>query len=126
MTGIILELEPGAMREPHWHPNANEWQYVLSGSVRITLFGSGGRAKTEDFSPGDVGYAPQGYGHYIQNTSDTPSRILIAFDQGEYQEISLSTWLAANPTALVAENFQISEELANKLPDQKVFIAPKR
>lgn len=126
MTGIILELEPGAMREPHWHPNANEWQYVLSGSVRITLFGSGGRARTEDFSPGDVGYAPQGYGHYIQNTSDQPSQILIAFDQGEYQEISLSTWLAANPTALVAENFQISEELASKLPDQKVFIAPKR
>jgi oxalate decarboxylase len=31
ITGIVLELEPGGLRELHWHPNADEWQYVLSG-----------------------------------------------------------------------------------------------
>jgi len=29
--GVVLEMEPGALRELHWHPNAAEWQYVLSG-----------------------------------------------------------------------------------------------
>ena len=28
ITGVILDLEPGALREPHWHPHANEWQYL--------------------------------------------------------------------------------------------------
>ena len=125
ITGIVLELEAGALREPHWHPNANEWQYVLSGSMRVTLFGSGGRARTETFSAGDVGYIPQGYGHYIQNIGDTPCRILLGFDKGEYQEISLSTWLASNPTMLVADNFQIPDAVAEKLPDERVFIAAK-
>jgi oxalate decarboxylase/phosphoglucose isomerase-like protein (cupin superfamily) len=26
MTGVVLDLEPGGLRELHWHPNADEWQ----------------------------------------------------------------------------------------------------
>jgi oxalate decarboxylase len=126
ITGVIADLKPGAIREPHWHPHANEWFYLISGRIRITLFGSGGRARTEEFGPGDAGYIPQGFGHYIENTGDVPCRVLIAFDSGQYQEISLSTWLASNPTQLVADNFKISDELAAKLPDHRIFIATKQ
>jgi oxalate decarboxylase len=31
MTGVVLEMEPGALRELHWHPDASKWQYVLYG-----------------------------------------------------------------------------------------------
>ena len=65
MTGGMLQIKPGGMRELHWHPNADEWQYYLKGRARMTVFGSGGRARTEDFAAGDVGYVPQGFGHYI-------------------------------------------------------------
>ena len=123
ITGVILDLKPDALREPHWHPHANEWQYYISGQARMTLFGSGGRARTEEFSPGDVGYVPQGYGHYIENNGSEPCRILVAFDSGDYQEIGLSTWLAANPTRLVADNFQMPEAVTEKLPKRRVFIA---
>ena len=34
MTGVVLEMEPGALRELHWHPNAAEWQYVLERPVQ--------------------------------------------------------------------------------------------
>jgi oxalate decarboxylase/phosphoglucose isomerase-like protein (cupin superfamily) len=50
---------------------------------------------------------------------------LVAFDKGDYQEIGLTAWLASNPTALVADNLKISDALAAKLPDHRVFIAPK-
>src|SRR5262249_10931324 len=30
ITGVILDLEPGGLRELHWHPNADEWQYLIS------------------------------------------------------------------------------------------------
>jgi oxalate decarboxylase len=125
ITGVILDLIPGAVREPHWHPHANEWLYLISGRMRMTLFGSQGRARTEEFNPGDAGYIPQGFGHYVENTGDAPCRILVAFDSGAYQEISLSTWLASNPTALVADNFKVSDDVAVKLPDHRVFIATK-
>src|SRR5262249_50026200 len=74
ITGAILDLDPGALRELHWHPNADEWQYVLEGQVRETLFGAGGRYRMETLEKGDVGYAPQGYGHSLENVGDTKCR----------------------------------------------------
>ena len=29
IAAALVEIEPGAMRELHWHPNADEWQYYL-------------------------------------------------------------------------------------------------
>jgi oxalate decarboxylase/phosphoglucose isomerase-like protein (cupin superfamily) len=52
--------------------------------------------------------------------------LLIVFDSGEYQEISLSTWLASNPTALVADNLGVADAVAGRLPDHRVFIASGR
>jgi oxalate decarboxylase len=125
ITGVILDLKPGALREPHWHPHANEWQYIIAGQARITVFGSHGRVRTEEFGPGDAGYVPQGFGHYIENVGDSTCRLLIAFDSGEYQEISLSDWLAANPTKLVADNLQLPDTAAAKVPDHRLFIVPR-
>jgi oxalate decarboxylase len=126
ITGAILDLKPGALRELHWHPNANEWLYLISGQVRIGLFGSHGRYRIEEFHPGDAGYIPQGFGHYIENAGDTPARILVTFDKGEYEEISLSAWLAANPTQLIADNFKLPNALVEKMPDHRIFVAPRK
>ena len=67
MTGVILDLDPGGLRELHWHPTADEWQYVIDGNISVTMFGSHGRYRTETMEKGDVGYIPQGYGHSIEN-----------------------------------------------------------
>jgi oxalate decarboxylase len=91
----------------------------------MTVFGSDGRARTEQFTPGDAGYVPRGYGHYIENTGEEPLRVLIGFNSGIFQEISLSTWLAANPEAVLADNFKVDDETVAKLPKNKVFIASK-
>lgn len=126
MSGVVLDLDPGAVREPHWHPNADEWQYIVSGHCRIGVFGSSGRARVEEFHQGDAGYVPRGYGHYIENADDrNPLRVLVGFNHGRYEEISLSTWLAANPDDILADNFKTSDDLAGRLPDHRVFIASK-
>ena len=125
ITGAVLELEPGALRELHWHPNADEWQYVLEGKVSITLFGSGGRYRTETFEKGDVGYTPQGYGHSIENVGDGKCRVLIGFNSGVYEEIDLSEWIAGNPPDVLATNFGKPASLFEKFPRNDVFIASK-
>jgi oxalate decarboxylase len=126
VTGVILDLNPGGLRELHWHPNADEWQYVISGQVRMTLFGSKGRFREETFNTGDVGYVPTGYGHSIENASDDkPARLLIAFNSGHYQAIDLSQWLAAHPDYLLAANFEQPADVIAKLPERRVFIASK-
>lgn len=123
MTGALMKLKRGGLRELHWHPNADEWQYYISGRARMTVFGSRGRARTAEYGPGDVGFAPQGYGHYIENIGADECRLLIVFNSGTYEEISLSEWLLSNPRALVAQNFGVPEGLVSKLPAKQVFIS---
>lgn len=124
MTGVVLDLEPGALRELHWHPTSDEWQYVVSGNVSVTLFGSHGRFRTELLNGGDVGYIPQGYGHSIENVGTTTARLLIAFNTGAYAAIDLSQWIAGNPAYLLANHFGKPTEFFSQFPMRDVFIAP--
>ncbi len=125
MTGVILDLEPGGLRELHWHPTSDEWQYVIGGQVDVTLFGSHGRYRIETLNQGDVGYIPQGYGHSIENRSkDRKSRVLIGFNTGHYAAVDLSQWLAGNPSYLLATHFNKPKSLVEKFPTDRVFIAP--
>ncbi|SIO31322.1 oxalate decarboxylase [Singulisphaera sp. GP187] len=125
VTGVILDLDPGALRELHWHPTADEWQYIIEGKVSVTLFGSDGRYRTEILEKGDVGYIPQGYGHSIENVGDTPSRALLGFNTGVYETIDLSMWIAGNPVDVLATNFSKPASLFEKFPHSDVFIADK-
>ncbi len=115
MTGAILKLKPLAIREMHWHPNADEWQYYIKGKARMTVFGSQGRKITREFEPGDVGYVPMGYGHYIESIGDEECEMLAVFNTGDYQEISLSQWLASNPSQLLQTNLGVTPEVVKGL-----------
>lgn len=126
MSGSIIELLPGAMREMHWHPNADEWQYYISGKAEMSVFLAEATVVTEQFNAGDVGYVPMGAGHYIKNTGDTVCKILIGFNSGVYQSIDLSAWLAGNPKDVVTTNFGLKPGAVEKLPTEKVFIQPKK
>ena len=125
ITGVVLDLDPGALRTLHWHPNADEWQYVVEGEVSVTLFGSHGRYRVERLQKGDVGYIPQGYGHSIENVGAGAARILIGLNAGIYETIDLSQWIAANPRDVLATNFGQPADAFAKFPDRDVFIADK-
>lgn len=123
MTGIVLELDPGALRELHWHPTADEWHYVMDGKISVTMFGSHGRYRIETLDRGDVGYIPQGYGHSIENTGTTPARVLIGFNTGIYATIDLSQWIAGNPPDVLAANFGQPADVFDRFPKSDVFIS---
>jgi oxalate decarboxylase len=122
MTGALLKLQRSALRELHWHPNADEWQYILSGKIRLTIFASHGLATTVELEAGDVGFAPMGYGHSLENIGDGSAEMVIVFNSGEYQEISLSTVLAASPAYLLETNFNLPKGIVDKLPKKQEFI----
>ncbi len=125
MSGAILQLKPFAIREMHWHPNCDEWQYYLKGRARMTVFGSQGRKITREFEPGDVGYVPMGYGHYIESIGQEDCEMLAVFNSGDYQEISLSQWLASNPGYLLQTNLGVTPEVVKGLQKkQDLFSVP--
>ena len=122
LTSLRMDIEPGAIRELHWHPNADEWQYVMSGKGNVSIFGSHGRVKTMPYSKGMIAFIKQGYGHYIENTGTETLKLIILFNSSEYQELSLNNWLSSNPTELVADHFGLSLKQAASLAEHKIGI----
>ena len=116
LTGVLMDLKPGALREMHWHPNADEWQYYISGRARVGIFGAHGRVLADEFEPGQIAFIQQGFGHYIEQIGNEPTRILILFNSGLYQEISISSFLASNPPGVVADNFKLTRDEVARLP----------
>ena len=100
---MLLKLR--ALRELDWHPNADDWQFDLSGRARVTIFGAHGRTKTAEFGPGQAAFIKQGFGHFVEQLGDKPTKVLILFNSPVYQEINISRWLAANPAQMLAHNF---------------------
>jgi oxalate decarboxylase len=122
LTSALEYLEPGAIREMHWHPNADEWQFYLSGRSRVTIFGAHGRARTEEFAPGQVAFIQQGFGHCVEQVGSEPTKFVVLFNSPVFQEISISGWLAGNPPSLIADNFGMSRDDVARLPKRALGI----
>lgn len=119
VAAALVEIKPGAMREMHWHPNNDEWQYYLTGKGRMTVFAGGGAARTFDVRAGDVGYVPFAYGHYIQNTGDRSIWFLEMFRSDRFADVSLNQWMALTPRELVQDNLHVGPLLMDALRKQK-------
>ena len=122
MTGALLRIKPGGLRELHWHPNADEWQYYVRGRARMTVFGSHGRARTDEFAAGDVGYVPQGYGHYIENVGSDELEVVVVLNNGTYELISITSWMSETPEQVLATNFGVPASTFSKFPKRAAII----
>ncbi len=126
LTAVRMDLQPGALRELHWHPHADEWQFYVRGRARVGVFGSHSRTRVEEFGPNDVGFVQQGYGHYIEQIGDEPTEVIILFNSGVFEEISLANWLGGNPVSLLETNFGIPKTLIDQLPKRETGIVGKK
>jgi len=124
IAAAIVTVKPGGMRELHWHPNADEWQFYFGGKGRMTVFATGGRARTMDFEMGDVGYIQKTLPHYIENTGTTDLKFLEMFKSSYYQDLALSEWLTHTPPELVAAHLNLDRATLDAIPKEKMLIVP--
>jgi oxalate decarboxylase len=124
IAAALVEVEPGGMRELHWHPNTAEWQYYIQGSARMGVFGASGQARTFDFAENDVGYVPFAMGHYVENTGTATLRFLEIFKSDSYADVSLDQWLALTPPELVKSHLNADQQLMQASRKQKLPVVP--
>ena len=124
VAAALVKVKPGSMRELHWHPNADEWQYYMQGSARMTVFNTGPHANTTDFRAGDVGLVRRNCGHYVENTGDDNLVFIETFRSDHYEEVSLANWLSHLPPKLVSAHLNIPEETLAKFPRGAQGIVP--
>src|ERR1700735_1654809 len=120
--GALLIIKPRHMRELHWHPNASEWQYWISGKGRMTVFFPVDNARTQDFNANDIGYVPSNAPHYFENTGDTDLVVLELFAADEFQDVSLNEWLRRVPSEMLKAHLNIDKQTATKIPAEKRYL----
>jgi oxalate decarboxylase len=121
----IVRMKAGSFREPHWHPNSDEWAYVLEGKVRLTVVGPHGQTTVEDFGFGDAWFVPIGFGHSVLEVGGDEAEILLVHNHGDFSTIELSEWAAGGPKEVFAATLGASEEALDKVPKKKLFLGRK-
>jgi oxalate decarboxylase len=126
IAAALVNVEPGAMREIHWHLT-DEWQYYISGQGRMTVFASGGKARTFNYQAGDVGYIPHAMAHYVENLGDEPLLYLEMFRTPRFMDVSLNQWMALTPPELVRAHLNVDGRTVAALrKDKPIIMAGRR
>jgi oxalate decarboxylase len=123
IAAALVNVKPGGMRELHWHPNASEWQYYVSGKARMTVFTTEG-VRTMDFNENDVGFVPRVAGHYVENTGNTDLVFLEMFAASEFVDFSLNNWIRHLPPEMVTAHLNLDAETIRKIPTENVAVIP--
>ena len=125
LAGVLMSLDPGALRELHWHANAAECAYVIKGNCRVTTIDPEGHCEIVDFGEGDVWYFPRGHGHSIQGIGPGNCEFILIFDNGYFSEFgtfSITDWIGHVPPEVLAENFKVPASTFANFPKKEVYL----
>jgi len=95
----ILRLEPGAMRDIHWHPTGDELAFVVSGDVEWGRLSPGSDGRSDVFlsKAGDAVNNPEGWLHYAANVGNSPAELVVVWASADSRATDLSTMLGVLP-----------------------------
>jgi oxalate decarboxylase len=125
MSATLVRLATGDFREPHWHPNSDEWLFVMSGKIHMTVVDGKGEASRFTCGPEDVAFAPQGFGHYVENVGDTEAVLMLVHNHAEFTTVNLSEWVAGGSASVFAATLKMPADALDDAPTKRVFIGRK-
>jgi oxalate decarboxylase len=121
----LIHIAAGGFREPHWHPNSDEWLFVMSGNIRMTIVDGKGAASRFTCGPEDVAFTPQGFGHYVENLGDGEAYVMVVHNNAEFTTVNLSEWVAGGSASVFASTMNMPVEALDDAPTERVFIGKK-
>jgi oxalate decarboxylase len=121
----LIHIATGGFREPHWHPNSDEWLFVMSGDIRMTIVDGKGAASRFTSGPEDVAFTPQGFGHYVENIGDAEAYVMLVHNNAEFTTVNLSEWVAGGSASVFASTLNVPVAALDDAPTDRVFIGKK-
>jgi oxalate decarboxylase len=113
---VLLTLQPGGIREPHWHPSAWELNIVTQGVAAWVLIDGNGNHESFDQHVGDVVFAPQGSFHYFENRGTEDMKIVIIRNTSAAEDkdnIGIGESLSRLPARVLSAVFGVPAETFN-------------
>jgi len=120
----LFSIEPGAMREIHWHLTSDEWNFFIAGHARLTSFEGPTASRTFDFQAGDVGYVPAANSHYVENIGNETVVYIEVLQAPKYVDLSAGQWLGLTPRQVVKDTLGLPDGFVDTLPRDKRYIVP--
>lgn len=111
VTCYTLELFEESMRIPHWHPNAAELGYVVSGEVEIIIWRSPGETAVFTLSQGMCWFIPQSALHSLNNVGKEKTLLLVGFSHDLPQDMDLPVAFNGLPNSIRAAYTSPHKEL---------------
>ncbi|KAI5801228.1 RmlC-like cupin domain-containing protein [Geopyxis carbonaria] len=121
-SAALVTIKPGAIREVHWHPQSDEWNFFIQGEARMTVYVAPSSARTFDYRKGDVGYVPKSSSHYVENRGTDDVIFLEVLKQGTFTDISVGKWLALTPPQVLKDHLHLSDETIAHLSKEEPLI----
>jgi len=90
MSFYKLVLHKQAVREPHWHANADELGYCLKGKLLVSLYGNKNTKETFVIQEGNAFFIPSGSLHSIENIGKETAEAILQFSHEEPEDFGLS------------------------------------
>jgi len=100
-------LNPGAMRTPHWHANANELTYCVSGTALVSILDTGSKFSTFVITAGQMFHAASGSLHHIENIGDDVAEFIIAFRNERPEDFGFGATLGAFSDAVLGNTYDL-------------------
>ena len=109
-------MQPGGIREPHWHPSAWEINLVTNGVATWVLIDGNGNHESFDAHVDDIVFAPQGSFHYFENRGTGNLEVLIIQNTSAPEDkdnIGVGESLSKLPPTVLSAVFGVPTETFN-------------
>ena len=100
-------LNPGAMRTPHWHANANELTYCVSGTALVSILDDGSKFSSFIVTAGQMFHADSGSLHHIENIGDDVAEFIIAFRSERPEDFGFGATFGAFSDAVLGNTYDL-------------------
>jgi oxalate decarboxylase/phosphoglucose isomerase-like protein (cupin superfamily) len=122
-----LFMSKNHIREPHWHPNADELDYIVSGEVEISILNPDTlELQTYHVKPRQVTFIPKGWWHWITCVSEE-AHLLVNFNDGTIESIEGSDVLRLTPPSIFQLAYDVNAKQLERVLepiDETVVIGP--
>jgi oxalate decarboxylase len=102
-----LVLNPGAMRTPHWHANATELTYCVSGTALVSILDDGSTFSTFVITAGQMFHAASGSLHHIENVGSDVAEFIVAFRNERPEDFGFGATLGAFSDAVLGNTYDL-------------------
>ncbi|MDT5054230.1 MAG: oxalate decarboxylase [Mycobacterium sp.] len=104
LSGMSIKrimLNPGAMRTPHWHANANELTYCVSGTSLVSVLDTYSKFSSFTVGAGEMFHIDSGSLHHIENIGEDAAELILAFRSERPEDFGLAAAFGAMTDAVL-------------------------